>query len=81
MIPPLIIQEAEARGINLIAVSDHNAIDNIQAVMQAARGSTVTVLPGIELQTREEIHRLCWFDHMDQIEGFFKQVENRHFRK
>ncbi len=75
MIPPLIIQEAEARGINLIAVSDHNAIDNIQAVMQAARGSTVTVLPGIELQTREEIHSLCLFDHMDQIEGFFKQVE------
>ncbi len=75
MIPPLIIQEAEARGINLIAVSDHNAIDNIQAVMQAARGSTVTVLPGIELQTREEIHSLCLFDHMDQIEGFFKQIE------
>jgi PHP family Zn ribbon phosphoesterase len=75
MIPPLIIQEAEAKGINLIAVSDHNAIDNIEAVMQAAQGTSITVLPGIELQTREEIHSLCLFDRLEQIKTFFKQVK------
>jgi len=75
MIPPLIIQEAVDKGINLIAVSDHNAIDNILPVMQAARGTSVTVLPGIELQTREEIHSLCLFDNLEQIENFFSQVK------
>ncbi len=74
MIPPLIIQTAESKGINLIAVSDHNAIDNISAVMKAARGSTVTVLPGIELQTREEIHSLCLFDTLEQTQAFFAEV-------
>jgi PHP family Zn ribbon phosphoesterase len=74
MIPPLIIQTAESRDINLIAISDHNAIANIAAVMQAARGSSVTVLPAIELQTREEIHSLCIFDTLDQIEVFFNQI-------
>jgi hypothetical protein len=74
MIPPLIIDTAEARGINLIAISDHNAIANIEAVMQAAQGSSVTVLPAIELQTREEIHSLCLFDSMEQIRGFFDRV-------
>ncbi len=75
MIPPLIIQEAETKGINLIAVSDHNSIDNIQSVMQAAQGTSVHVLPAIELQTREEIHSLCLFDRLDQIETFFSQIK------
>jgi len=74
MIPPLIIQQAEAKGVNLIAVSDHNAIGNIQAVMQAAQGSSVSVLPGIELQTREEIHSLCLFDTLEQIQAFFEEI-------
>jgi PHP family Zn ribbon phosphoesterase len=74
MIPPLIIETAQSRGINLIAISDHNAIANIEAVMQAAQGSSVTVLPAIELQTREEIHSLCLFDSLAQITDFFEQV-------
>lgn len=75
MIPPLIIQEAEEKGINLIAISDHNAIANIGAVMQAAQSSAVNVLPGIELQTREEIHSLCLFDTLDQIQAFYDQIK------
>ncbi len=74
MIPPLIIETAQSRDINLIAISDHNAIANIEAVMQAAQGSSVTVLPAIELQTREEIHSLCLFDSQPQITDFFEQV-------
>jgi hypothetical protein len=75
MIPPLIIQEAELKGINLIAVSDHNAIANIEAVMKAAEGSSVTVLPAIELQTREEVHSLCLFDDLEQIQAFYDHIQ------
>ena len=75
MIPPLIIQEAEEKGINLIAVSDHNAIANIEAVMKAAQGSTVTVLPAIELQTREDVHSLCLFDKLEQIQAFYDHIQ------
>ena len=74
MIPPLIIQTAESKGINLIAISDHNAIANIEAVMQAAQGTSVTVLPAIELQTREEIHSLCLFDTLPKIQAFFDHL-------
>jgi predicted metal-dependent phosphoesterase TrpH len=51
MIPPLIIEKALAKNINLIAITDHNAIDNVEAVLLAAAGTGITVLPGIELQT------------------------------
>lgn len=66
MIPPLIIQRAVDLGIGLIAITDHNSCANVGAVMEAARGSGVTVLPGMELQTREEVHLLCLFDTLQQ---------------
>lgn len=66
MIPPLIVQEAVDQGIRLIAITDHNATANIVAVQKAAQGSGLTVLPGMELQTREEVHVLCLFDTLEQ---------------
>ena len=74
MIPPLIIQTAEEKGINLVAVTDHNAIANIRPVMEAARGSEIAVLPGLELQTREEIHSVCLFDSFEKITNFFSFI-------
>lgn len=67
MIPPLIVREAIERGINLIAITDHNASENTQSVMKAARDTNLSVLPGMELQTEEEIHVLCLFDTLDKI--------------
>lgn len=67
MIPPLIVEEALTRGINLIAITDHNSSANVAAVQQAAKGTGLTVLPGMELQTREEVHLLCLFDTLDQL--------------
>ncbi len=66
MIPPLIVREALARGINLIAITDHNQTANISAVQKAAEGTGLHVLPGMELQTREEVHVLCLFDTLEQ---------------
>ncbi|HEY3291583.1 MAG TPA: PHP domain-containing protein [Anaerolineae bacterium] len=84
MIPPLIVQEALDRGINLIAITDHNASANVRAVQKAAEGSDLTVLAGMELQTREEVHLLCLFDAIESLEHwqatvdvFMPQLANR----
>ncbi len=77
MIPPFIVQEALDRGINLIAVTDHNATANVRAVRQAAEGSDLHVLAGMELQTREEVHLLCLFDAVEQAEAWQARVDAR----
>jgi PHP family Zn ribbon phosphoesterase len=69
MIPPLIIQEAVDRGINILAITDHNSTANIKAVIKAAEGSGISILCGMELQTREEVHVLCLFDTLFQAEA------------
>jgi PHP family Zn ribbon phosphoesterase len=84
MIPPLIVQEALSKNINIIAITDHNSIHNFQAVHKAAKGTDLTVLPGMEIQTREDVHSLCLFDTYSQAQAFqdfvdqyLPDVENR----
>jgi hypothetical protein len=67
MIPPLIVDEALACGLGLIAIADHNASANVAAVQRAAAGTPLTVLPGMELQTIEDVHLLCLFDTLAQL--------------
>jgi PHP family Zn ribbon phosphoesterase len=76
MIPPLIVQKALELNINLIAITDHNATGNVNAVMEAAQGTDLTVLPGMELQTREEVHLLCLFETLEQAETWQKVVDS-----
>lgn len=75
MIPPLIVAEALERGISLIAVTDHNASANIKAVQIAADNTGLHVFPGMEIQTREDVHSLCLFDSHDQITELQKIVD------
>ena len=77
MIPPLIVQAALEKGINLLAVTDHNASANVIAVQKAAQGTGLTVLPGMELQTREEVHLLCLFDTLEQL-AEWQNLVNQH---
>jgi 3',5'-nucleoside bisphosphate phosphatase len=77
MIPPLIVAAAKELEINLIAITDHNASANVEAVQKAARNSGVTVLPGMELQTREEVHVICLFDTLEQL-GALQTIVDDH---
>ncbi len=75
MIPPLIVQESLERGIDIIAITDHNASANVEAVQKAAVGTPLAVLPGIEVQTREEVHVLCIFDSLHQLCAFQSWID------
>ena len=67
MIPPLIVERALELGLSLIAITDHNSAENVAAVMGAAEGTNLTVLPGMEVETEEEVHILCLFGTLEQV--------------
>jgi predicted metal-dependent phosphoesterase TrpH len=75
MIPPLIVRTALEQDIDLIAITDHNTSANVKAVQKAAEGTRLSVLPGMELQTKEEIHLLCIFDRMDDLQKWQEIVD------
>jgi hypothetical protein len=77
MIPPLIVERAEQLALGVIAITDHNSAENVAAVIEAARGHELTVLPGMEVQTREEVHLLCLFDRVEQALSWQEEVYAR----
>jgi hypothetical protein len=77
MLPELIVEQAQELGLNIIAVTDHNSAENAEAVVSAAAGTGVTVLPGMEVQTREEVHLVCLFDTLEQAERWQEEVYDR----
>ena len=75
MIPPFIVGKALEVGIQIIAITDHNASANVEAVMKAAQGTDLTVIPGMELQTNEEIHSICLFETLEQLDQLQQLVD------
>jgi len=61
MSPANIVNMALLKGLDVIAISDHNAISNCSPCMEYAKGKDIIVLPGIEVQTKEDVHILCLF--------------------
>jgi len=74
MSPRAVVDRARAAGLDLIAVTDHNTTENAAAVIEAARGTGLAVLPGIELTTAEEVHILGLFDAGADLAPFQAEV-------
>lgn len=74
MIPELIINEALSKHIDIIAITDHNSAENVKAVIKAATGTKVKIFPGIEVETREEVHIICIFDDPEKTLELQKMI-------
>lgn len=68
--PRDIVARALAQELDLIAITDHNSSANATAVFHAAQGTGLTVIPGMEISTREEIHMICLFPDLHQAMKF-----------
>jgi predicted metal-dependent phosphoesterase TrpH len=64
MVPTAMVRQFKAMGLEMIAICDHNSVENVMAVARAAEGEPIGVIPGIEITSREEVHILGLFrDH------------------
>ncbi len=61
MTPNNIVNMAAVLGLDVIAVTDHLAADNVIPVYNLAKRKGILCVPGIEVQTKEEVHILCYF--------------------
>lgn len=70
MTPNNIINMSLIKGLNIISVTDHNTTSNLPAVIAAGEGTGLRVIPGIEVNTKEEVHVLCYFKNLDNAMEF-----------
>ena len=74
MSPRRIAEVACRRGIEWIAVADHNSAAMVDAVAAAAAERGLKMTCGIELQTREEVHLLAYFDDPEACRRFAERI-------
>lgn len=63
--PRGIVEKSASLGINIIAVCDHNSVENVEVTRNLAKTKGITVIPGIEMNSAEEVHILGFFADMD----------------
>ncbi|MBQ8136246.1 MAG: PHP domain-containing protein [Clostridia bacterium] len=52
---------AKLKGLDIIAVTDHNTARNLPAAKEACDAYGLLLVPGMEITTREEVHLLGYF--------------------
>lgn len=65
MTPNNIVNMACLKGLDAIAITDHNSALNVSAVMKCGQNAKITVIPGMEVETAEEVHIVCLFQNLD----------------
>ncbi len=76
MTPNNIVNMALIKGLDAIAITDHNSCRNVEAVIKVA-ASRLAVIPGMEVQSREEVHLLCYFNDLDKLQDFGALIRSR----
>jgi PHP family Zn ribbon phosphoesterase len=72
--PRKIVERAKNESLDIIAITDHNTAKNVQVVMRLGEKLGLAVIPGMEVQTREEIHLLTLFADWPSIAAWDEEV-------
>ena len=72
--PANIVNMAALKGLNAIAIADHNSVANCRAAISFAREKGILVVPAMELTTSEDVHLLCLFEEPEGAEEFEKHI-------
>ncbi|MGD0397732.1 MAG: PHP domain-containing protein [Syntrophobacteraceae bacterium] len=67
MYPRAVVDKSIEERLDIIAICDHNAMENVRFVLKSVEGKPLTVLPGMEITSSEEVHLLAIFDTFDGL--------------
>ena len=77
MSPTVIVETALARGLDIIAITDHNTTLQCPEIQSLGAEAGLTVLAGAEVCTREEAHCIALFGS-DEARAAFQQYLEKH---
>ena len=75
MTPNNIAGMATLKGLQILALTDHNSCKNCPAFFEACREQGIIAIAGMELSTAEDIHIVCLFESLENAMAFDKEIE------
>ena len=70
MTPNNIAGMAALKGLQIVALTDHNSCKNCPAFFEACKRQGIIPIAGMELSTAEDIHIVCLFEELAQAMAF-----------
>ncbi len=70
MSPVNLVNAAAAKGLDIIGVTDHNTTRHCRLVTELGEEKGLFVLSGVEVNTKEEIHALAFFETPEKLADF-----------
>ncbi len=77
MSPRNIVRTARDKGLDIIAVTDHNSTRNVRPCVEIGRELGLFVVPGCEVNTQEEVHCLCYFPDLKALDRFQQYLDEK----
>ena len=74
MSPMAIAARVSQKKIDILGVCDHNTTENADSIMKAARPYEISVFPGLEITSQEEVHILALFDELEPALKLQKKI-------
>lgn len=75
MSPLNIVTKAKDKGIDILGITDHNSTKNCKAVEEVAQKQGLFILKGAEINTKEEVHCLAFFEKDDELFDFQQYID------
>ena len=75
MTPNNIAGMAALKGLQIVALTDHNSCKNCPAFFEACKRQGIVAVAGMELSTAEDVHLVCLFPELDAAMAFDKEIE------
>ncbi|MEA4949624.1 MAG: PHP domain-containing protein [Petrimonas sp.] len=72
-----IVQTALEKGLDIIAITDHNSTRNVRPCVEIGEKLGIFVIPGCEVNTQEEVHCLCYFPGLEAIGRFQQYLDEK----
>jgi len=73
MSPKKIVERAKEVGLSVMGITDHHMVENFPAVSYWGKRLGILVIPGMEIQTKEEVHVLALFKDYELAYNFQKK--------
>ena len=75
MTPNNIAGMAAIKGLNVLALTDHNTAKNCPAFFEACKRQGIVPIAGMELSTAEDIHLVCLFSQLEDAMRFDDEIK------
>lgn len=76
LLPSLLAYEAMERGIQILALTDHNAVQNLPPFAEACQVCSIMAVFGMEVTTIEEVHLLVLFETVEAATDFGAWIQS-----